>query len=77
MYALAKAETSDDVHEGLSQIVPHIFGEHKLCSDVWCSFKRDSYGQPLKEEGLRHALFNIFQMLWALTVIDAQSISSS
>lgn len=66
MYALAKANTSDDVHEGLSQIVPHIFGEHKLCSDDWCSFSRDSSnfrfkhlpnGQPLKEEGLRHALF--------------------
>lgn len=57
MYALAKANTSDDVHEGLSQIVPHIFGEHKLCSDDWCSFSRDSNGQPLKEEGLRHALF--------------------
>lgn len=71
MYALAKANTSDDVHEGLSQIVPHIFGEHKLCSDDWCSFSRDSSnfrfkhlpnGQPLKEEGLRHALEEMVEM---------------
>lgn len=39
MYALAKANTSDDVHEGLSQIVPHIFGEHKLCIDDCVHFQ--------------------------------------
>ncbi|XP_061180274.1 uncharacterized protein LOC133188806 [Saccostrea echinata] len=64
MYTLSRAKTSDDVQEGLSQIVPHVFGEHEMCTD-WCSFKRDTpnfrfkhltNGQPLKEDGVRRAL---------------------
>ncbi|XP_062599938.1 uncharacterized protein LOC134261526 [Saccostrea cucullata] len=63
MYTLSRARTSDDVREGLSQIVPHVFGDHAMCSD-WCTFKKDPdfrfkhlpNGQQLKADGLRQAL---------------------
>ncbi|CAC5386898.1 unnamed protein product [Mytilus coruscus] len=43
MYAIKENEgLTDDLREGLNRIVPHVSGDHSLCTDIeWCTYKDD------------------------------------
>ncbi|CAC5392669.1 unnamed protein product [Mytilus coruscus] len=43
MYAIKENEGStDDLRKGLNRIVPHVSGDHSLCTDMeWCTYKDD------------------------------------
>ncbi|XP_076088184.1 uncharacterized protein LOC143058588 [Mytilus galloprovincialis] len=43
MYAIKENEGStDDLRKGLNRLVPHVSGDHSLCTDIeWCTYKDD------------------------------------
>ncbi|XP_063438315.1 uncharacterized protein LOC134719240 [Mytilus trossulus] len=72
MYAITQNSSSElEIDEGLSRIVPHVFGDHELCGAVdWCTFKDDPIsfkykslpnGKPLISEDLRRDLENLIE----------------
>ncbi|XP_063436637.1 uncharacterized protein LOC134718075, partial [Mytilus trossulus] len=60
MYAITQNSSSElQIDEGLSRIVPHVFGDHELCGAVdWCTFKDDSISF---NEDLRRDLENLIE----------------
>ncbi|CAC5422659.1 unnamed protein product [Mytilus coruscus] len=72
MYAITQNSSSGlQIDDGLSRIVPHVFGDHELCGAVdWCTFKDDPIsfkykslpnGKPLISEDLRRDLENLIE----------------
>ncbi|CAC5370269.1 unnamed protein product [Mytilus coruscus] len=72
MYAITQNSSSElQIDDGLSRIVPHVFGDHELCGAVdWCTFKDDPIsfkykslpnGKPLISEDLRRDLENLIE----------------
>ena len=40
MYAIKESSTEGMLDEALLRIVPHIFGDHSLCTaSTWCTYK--------------------------------------
>ena len=42
MYAISESTSESEVTNALGRIVPHMYGDHELCSQVkWCTYKDD------------------------------------
>ncbi|KAK3083329.1 hypothetical protein FSP39_019577 [Pinctada imbricata] len=74
-YALAKNHNKHDMEENLKALLPHQFGDHSLCKDRFCGFKRNPkenyvhrslpYKAALKDDNLRSHLQPIFDQATA------------
>ena len=74
MYAIDQNHGNPDgIRSRLDQIIPHIYGEHKGCSPVWCKAENDPkfklkhlpYKRPLTDKALRKDLEEYFEKLKA------------
>lgn len=74
MYAIQSHHSKSDqaLNSRLDSIVPHLYGEHDLCSSDWCTYQQDPSkykykhlpnGKPLSDECLRQTLQEISEKL--------------
>ena len=71
------AGNSQALQEGIKLIVPHAFGDHGNCKQLWCGYKKDSnykhkdlpFGKDLVGDNLRKSLEEVFEIYSSETVV--------
>ncbi len=72
------AGDSQALQEGIKLIVPHAFGDHQNCKQLWCGYKKDNinykhrelpFGKDLVGENLRKSLDEVFELYSSETVV--------
>ena len=69
---------SQALQEGIKLIVPHAFGDHCNCNQIWCGYQKDSinykhrdlpFGKDLVRENLRKSLEEVFEIYSSENVV--------